>query len=183
MITKTARLLIVNHRSKYCTEYGIYAGSFALVNQGGKLTQLGNLIKVSVVSLMPKAVSLDEDAPFESYDPDSREFKSVVERADKPGPVFYQYGVEALLNIGIIQAKFFMGTKTLRRDVPDQLTKSVGHKVILSTSALQFRQFQWFTVEVYVPAKRVASYVKPVEFNDDIYCDDYGNFQSKDDDD
>jgi hypothetical protein len=157
------RLQLNNSSGTLCSEKGAKPGTFALVWDANRWTDVGNEINLLAISMRPKALLMEEgENPVAFYDRESEEFKNVVikmENTPKGTLGGAMAGPEYLLWLPNSNtfATFFCANATLIRVSPNilNLMKQDGRA---KPTAMRFQskfiapkssKYKWWGMDVY----------------------------------
>jgi len=163
------RLNILNPKSKYAMQGRGVIGNFYATPQDPDpvaFQDMGNALKVAVVSLSPKAVCIPYpyNKPIVAANPDSKLFREIVRRAGQRD-TGCAFGFEVLLRTAHEELVFFCGTNQLRNLLPE-FRACINRRIILSTLLFQLKHWQWYTAEIFVPFRDTNGFKPEPSYND-----------------
>lgn len=136
------RLQLMGGSSEKCKAGEFPVNNYALVT-GEVYTDLGKECDVLVIAWRPKAMEIG-DAIINSHDPESAEFKRIMDRADvkDSGCMF---GPEYLVYVPAVKkfATFFCGSKTARKEAP-AIKERMLSAATFKSKKIQTKDYTWY---------------------------------------
>lgn len=142
-----ARLQLLTSNSSKCKEGSFPTNHYALVD-GQNYKDLGKNVDVLVIDWRPKALETGDDV-INSHDPESEQFKRIMERSLHEKDSGCMFGVEFLVYIPAAKgfSTFFLGTKSSRRE-SKPLRALMGKAATLGSQKIETKKYTWFTNSV-----------------------------------
>lgn len=136
-------------------------GHYGLVQSKDNVVDLTSEFNCLVLAWRPKALRIDGDDTKAWYNPESGNFKSVVEEANKGGQTGNMFGPEFLVYVPDLSefATFFFGNPTFRRASP-QMKALLQKAATIASELIEKKKFSWHgpvitqcTAPLVLPAK------------------------------
>jgi len=141
---------LANRRSEAVVKGQVVDGNFYARNSANKkVMDLGDLIRATSIIVRAKAMHFrDGKDPVVSYNPNSKTFKRMIEKA-RGHDMKYAFGFEWILEINKIQYGYFL-TVGMAQRTGVMIQYTYDRPVILTSELLEYKDHQWYAPTVWL---------------------------------